>query len=59
VIFDFGDNKRKPQVEWPGLSIWEMGYPFDYCYPCGIFESPKSIDNIFISVKIEVILRIS
>jgi hypothetical protein len=27
----------------------------DYCYPSGIFESPKSIDNISISAKIELI----
>jgi len=27
--------------------------------PSGIFESPKSVDNIFISGKIEVILEVA
>jgi hypothetical protein len=32
---------------------------YEFCYPCGIFESPRIIDNISISAKVELNDRLS
>jgi len=51
---------KRFQGEWKIEIILEgKCRPCDYCYLVGIIESPKNVDIIFISVKIELISRVS